>query len=355
MKILRITTLLDFGGQEKKYISFTDHPELLQNEYIFAAIGYGGNAENILKERGFEVHVLNRKFSIRNLSNIFSLYKFIRKIKPDVVHTAAAEANFYGIIAARLAGVKVVIGEEIGIPRHSVMAKRVFSIVYRWADRVVCVSCSVKEHLIKTGEIRENKGVVIYNPVSIPPAYDSIHRSTKFEIVYVGRLVKVKNLETLIRAFVRLKNEEVHLTLVGEGTERENLERLAQELSVSNNVSFVGFCNEPSKYLCSADVFVLPSCSEGFGIAAVEAMFLKIPVLCSKVGGIPEFVKDGENGLLFDPNNEEELVSKLKIILSMKYEEKKEMGKRGFDDVINTFTVEKYIENLEQFYSEIHA
>ena len=70
MKILRLTTLLDFGGQEKKYISFTEKPEILSYDYEFAAIGFGGNAERTLRERGFVVHILNRNFSIRNLSNI---------------------------------------------------------------------------------------------------------------------------------------------------------------------------------------------------------------------------------------------------------------------------------------------
>src|SRR5690554_1111084 len=116
MKILRLTTLLNFGGQERKYISFTEIPDLLHHEYVFAAIGYGGYAEITLKERGFEVHVLNCNFSIRNFFNIWTVYKLIKKVKPDVVHTAAAEANFHGIIAAKLAGVKTIIGEEIGIP-----------------------------------------------------------------------------------------------------------------------------------------------------------------------------------------------------------------------------------------------
>src|SRR5690606_13205448 len=105
MKVLRLTTLLNFGGQEKKYISFTEFPELLEFDYEFAAIGYGGHAEIVLKERGFQVHILNKNFSVKNLSNIWSVYKLIKKLKPDVVHTAAAEANFHGIIAAKLAGV----------------------------------------------------------------------------------------------------------------------------------------------------------------------------------------------------------------------------------------------------------
>ncbi len=353
MKILRLTTLLDFGGQEKQYLSFTENPELLQNEYVFAAIGYGGHAEKILKERGFEVHILNQNFSIRNLSNIWMVYKLIKKVKPDVVHTAAAEANFHGIIAAKLAGVKTVIGEEIGIPNHSSIAQKVFRWVYRLADQVIGVSQSVKNHLVNIGEIPESKGKVIYNPVSIPTPFPK-KDSPNFEIVYVGRLEIVKNVETLITAFAHSNNDHAHLTIVGGGRERHHLEALTSTLQMDSKITFTGFTSEPSKYLSNADLFVLPSFSEGFGIAAAEALFLKIPVLCSRVGGIPEFVKDGENGWLFDPKNTAELTAKLNQIIAMDAESLKMMGRKGYDKVINEFTVEKYIENLERFYHQLH-
>lgn len=351
MKILRLTTLLDFGGQEKQYISFTDKPEVLQNEYVFAAIGYGGNAEKTLRERGFEVHILNRNFSIKNLSNIWAVYKLIKKIKPDVVHTAAAEANFHGIIAAKLAGVKTIIGEEIGIPNHSGIAKRMFRWVYQLAYKVIGVSTSVKKHLVATGEIPEEKGVVIYNPVSVPKVFSKVENK-KFNIVYVGRLEKVKNVATLIRAFAELSDENIELTLVGDGRERKSLENLVEDLGISYKVYFAGFSNEPSQYLCNADLFLLPSYSEGFGIAAVEAMFLKVPILATKIGGIPEFITDGENGWLFNPNDMEELKNKLGEII--KCDHLKKVGLQGYESAINTFTVEKYVRNLENLYSQNH-
>lgn len=353
MRILRITTLLDFGGQEKQYVSFTEKPELLQYQYIFAAIGFGGNAEETLRKRGFEVHILNRKFAIKNISNIWTVYKLIKKINPDIVHTAAAEANFHGIIAAKLAGVKVIIGEEVGIPNHSSMARKVFRLVYRLADKVVGVSLSVKNHLVDINEIPENKGEVIYNPVSIPGKFSKT-KSEKFEIVYVGRLEIVKNVESLIKAFASSDNFNAHLTIVGDGRERSNLEEISCKLQMESKITFTGFSSEPSKYLSNADLFVLPSLSEGFGIAAAEAMFLKIPVLCSNVGGIPEFVKDGENGWLFNSQNIDELSEKINDILAMDNTLRIQIGMNGYDKVIDSFTIEKYIYNLEGFYSRLH-
>ncbi len=351
MKILRLTTLLDFGGQEKQYISFTEKPELLRHEYIFAAIGYGGYAENLLRKRGFEVHILNKNFAIKNLLNIWTIYKLIKTIKPDIVHTAAAEANFHGIIAAKLSGVKIIIAEEIGIPNHSSVAKKIFRFVYTFADKIIGVSQSVKNFLVRSNEIPEKKGKVIYNPVSIPKKF-SRRNSDQFEIVYVGRLEQVKNVATLIKALSKIEIPNLHLTIVGDGREKENLEQLCDELNQKNRITFTGFYANPSEYLCSADLFVLPSFSEGFGIAAVEAMMLKIPVLCSNVGGIPEFISDGVNGWLFNPNNENELIAKLEMILNLNKNNLHEIAQIGYKSVIEKFTIEKYIHNLETFYDE---
>ena len=85
MKIVRLTTLLDFGGQERKYISFTQDPSLLVNDYVFAAIGHGGFAEKKIRERGFEVVIFNQNPSISNLKNSWMLYKWFRKVKKVVL------------------------------------------------------------------------------------------------------------------------------------------------------------------------------------------------------------------------------------------------------------------------------
>lgn len=350
MKIVRLTTLLDFGGQERKLLSFTEKPELLQNEYIFAAIGYGGHAEKTLKERGFEVKVFNLPISNKNWKNIFAIKKWLQEIKPDVVHTAAAEANFQGIIAAKLANVPIIIGEEIGIPNHSYLAKKAFRFVYSFADKVIGVSQSVTDTLVKFKEIPFRKGITIYNPVSLASTTNKILQH-KFNWTYVGRLSQVKNVATLIKAFKDLDHSEKGiLNIVGDGTERASLEKLAKG---NENIIFHGFQPVPEKFVNNADVFVLPSYSEGFGIAVVEAMFQRVPCLCSNVGGIPEFIVDGKNGWLFKPTEIDELVKKMEIILSKGKDYCQEIGENAYESVIDRFTVENYIVNLEKLYKDL--
>lgn len=352
MKIIRLTTLLDFGGQERKYMSFTENKNLLHHDYIFAAIGHGGHAENLIKERGFTVKIFKKNPKIGNLMNIWMLYKWFKREQPDVVHTAAAEANFHGIIAAKLAKVPVIIGEEIGFPVHSNKAKKVFKAVYYFANQVICVSKAVKDFLISIDEIKPEKGTVIYNPVSLSKTVE-IPKADDFTIVCVGRLEIVKNQQLLLHAFSKLNNKNLKLVLVGDGRERHNLEKLIYSLQLQDKVTITGFSSEPEKYLAQAHLFVLPSLSEGFGIAVVEAMQMGLPCLCSKVGGIPEFIEENKTGWLFDPKNEIELVEKLEKIISLPQSDLIEIGNSGKEFTLNSFTTTIYIDNLEKLYKDL--
>ena len=353
MKVIRLTTLLDYGGQERKYISFVESgKKLLKNDYFFAALGHGGHAEKFILEKGFPVKIFNSKPKITNLKNIWLLYKWFKTIKPDIVHTAAAEANFHGIIAAKLAGVKIIVAEEIGFPNHSYKARIVFRFLYKLTLKVICVSEAVKNFLISINEIEKYKGIVIYNPVSEPKTVQGKH-SKEFTIVTVGRLEIVKNQQLLVKAFSRINDLSAKLILVGDGRERKNLEQLIANLQLEKRVTITGFVSNPEYYLSQAHLFVLPSLSEGFGIAVVEAMQQKVPCLCSNVGGIPEFITENETGWLFNPKNEDELVAKINSIIASPFSDIQLIGNNGKNFVNNRFTSEKYRNHLENIYQEL--
>jgi glycosyltransferase involved in cell wall biosynthesis len=349
MKVIRLTTLLDFGGQEQQYISFVEGKSDFKDNYIFAALGHGGHAEKLILDKGFQVKIFNNNPSISNFKNIWTLYKWFKVEKPDIVHTAAAEANFHGIIAAKLAGVKNIIAEEIGFPNHSKKARFIFRNLYRFTNTVICVSKSVQDFLIAINEIDSNKGSVIYNPVS-EKAHVTRIVPNKFTIISVGRFEKVKNQELLIKAFSKLDNESSKLILVGDGRERKSIEQLILGLNLNERVVLTGFVDNPEYYIAQSSLFVLPSLSEGFGIAVVEAMQQGVACLCTNVGGIPEFILENETGWLFNPNDENELVEKLNYISKLPIESINSIGKTGKDFVSSKFTINKYIESLENLY-----
>lgn len=351
MRILRLTTLLDFGGQEKQYISFTDRPELLHNDYLFASIGHGGYAEKILRERGFKVKIFDLPVAHKNLKNIFIIARWIKKVKPDIVHTAASEANFHGILAAKVAGVPIIIAEQIGVPNsHSVKASYIFRLLYKLTTKLIAISENVKQVMVEQREAKPDKIDVVLNPVSAPEFYPKFPKE-KFQWIFVSRLVPRKNTETLIAAFSQLdKNKRGELHIVGDGTERQKLEKQVKQLGLTSEVFFHGFQSKPDKFISQGDVFVLPAFDEGFGIVVIEAMLQKKACLCGKGGGIPEYLIDNVNGWFFDPYNVRDLVEKMIYILELDHNRIIEIGEKAFHMANEKFTVEKYIENIEKIY-----
>jgi len=141
---------------------------------------------------------------------------------------------------------------------------------------------------------------------------DSIANKNGFVILSVGRLEKVKGHKYLINAFAEIKKKvpEAKLLLVGDGSERKNLERQILDLGLGD-VEFIGEIphEELPHWYHKADVFVMPSLSEGFGITSIEAMASGVPVVASRVGGLLDIVKDGENGMLVEEGDSQAIVN----------------------------------------------
>lgn len=166
MKIVRIVSELDFGGVEQVMAnSIPDLFRFQEHEITVIVLEKGGKVEEALRNKFIPVTVLGKKNRIPNSFLISTLVKLIYQIRPDVVHTQGAEANFHGILASWLVGVPRIIGEEIGLPNHHSYWKWIFKWVYQKANRVIAISEAVKNRIVELGEVREEKVKVIYNPV----------------------------------------------------------------------------------------------------------------------------------------------------------------------------------------------
>src|SRR5690606_31677408 len=146
-------------------------------------------------------------------------------------------------------------------------------------DRVIGISHAVAERIVAMGEVPVAKINVVYNPVELPlnPVSQSVHaRSERFVFITVCRLVPIKNLATLLKSFQQLALEmgpgRLTLHIVGDGPGKADLMLLCKDLNLGESVRFLGFPEKVAPFLQEADGFVLPSFSEGFSIALVEAM-----------------------------------------------------------------------------------
>tara|TARA_R110002073_G_scaffold192387_1_gene351180 strand:+ start:24988 stop:26100 length:1113 start_codon:yes stop_codon:yes gene_type:complete len=352
INVFNILTSLNFGGVESRAsIINANNTSIAQHSFI--AISTGGKAADTIRSNNGNVTLLMEKSSIPSLKAIISLYKNFRTNNPDVVHTRGAEANFHGLIAAWLARVPVRIGEEIGIPNHSLKAKLTFKFSYLFANKVIGISDAVTNWLIESGEVPAHKAVKIYNPVIIPKSRNQHDiQSDIFRIGFVGRLEPVKNPLALLEAVALIidRGYDVELSVVGDGSQKQILIDRASELKISNRVIIHGFQHEPDRYVRQCHVYVQPSLSEGFGLALVEAMGCAVPVIATAVGGAPEIIQDNLTGWLIHKTNAKTIANKLIEVLEMPEDKLINIGLAGRKSVETRFEPAAYMKELEALY-----
>jgi len=191
------------------------------------------------------------------------------------------------------------------------------------SDVVTAVSQNLKERTLEIFDVKKEIAVVpnFIDSKKYSLSFTDCQRSLMAEddekiITHISNFRKVKRIPDVIRIFHLIqKKMAAKLVLVGEGPERENAEVLCRKLGISEKVLFLGNSNEIDRILCFSDLFLLPSETESFGLAALEAMINRTPVISSNTGGIPEVNKQGITGYLSDVGNINEMaVNALKIL-----------------------------------------
>jgi N-acetyl-alpha-D-glucosaminyl L-malate synthase BshA len=174
-------------------------------------------------------------------------------------------------------------------------------------------------------------------------------------VMHASNFRPVKKLETVIEAFARISRETpARLLLVGDGPERPRAEQAAREAGVLENVEFLGNQDCMEDLLPLADVFLLPSAHESFGLVALEAMSAGVPVVVTRVGGTREVVEDGVCGYLVDPDSPQECAARALEILR-DGDKKREFGRRGRERAVHNFHVDRIVPEYETIYECAYA
>jgi glycosyltransferase involved in cell wall biosynthesis len=189
--------------------------------------------------------------------------------------------------------------------------------VLRHADVIVAQSTNTKENVHKY--YRCNKTIQIIPLPYQPIDFTALSRAELglqpdiFYTISVGRLIKRKGYDFLIRSLAKVNNPSIHSLIIGEGPEKEYLQTLTQSLGVADRVHFLGAVDEEKKfqYLSTADTYVLSSVHEGFAIVLQEAMQVGLPIIATNYGGQVDLVKEGDNGLLVTFGDEKDMAEKI--------------------------------------------
>jgi glycosyltransferase involved in cell wall biosynthesis len=318
--VLLLITLAEVGGAQTYVASLL--PALVGKfDVAVAAHGSGPlrEAAEAAGVRFFPLRRVRRPISPwRDLAGLLELVRLLRRERPDILHASSSKAGVLGRLAGFLARVPVRIFTVHGwaFAAHSGVSSR----LYRWADRLVeplttvtiCVSEREREAGLAAGTCSPERTVVIPNAVDVAGALRSrpIERKRPL-ILAVGRLKAPKDFPTLIRALGDLPPDSFEALIVGDGPDRPGLEEEIQALELSDRVRLAGERRDVPQLLAAADVFVLSSASEGLPVSVLEAMAAGLPVVASRVGGVPEQVSDGETGLLVEPGDPNELAAAL--------------------------------------------
>ena len=228
------------------------------------------------------------------------------------------------------------------------------------SDLIIYVSKAVRDSFHKNFNLNKVKEVIIYNGIGeeffkIKENKRTSIKDRKYKIVFVGRVTKVKGVDILINAikYLKDKNYNIKLTIVGDGEEKENLEKLTKELDLSKEVIFVGIQKNVINWLDESDIFIYPSVwQEAFGISVVEAMARGCIPVVSNHGGLTEIVDDGTNGYVVQKLDSENLAKTIEECINA------EITGKGIDKIeirkkAEQFSIDKTIERLEEEYGKI--
>jgi len=329
------------------------------------------------RERGvriFTVPFLVRRIDpINDIRTVYELFKIIKKEKPDIVHTHTSKAGILGRIAARAAKVSQIIHTPHGHVFYGHFS-RAASWVFLWLERILAIVTDRFVALSK-GELQDYSALAVYPPDKVVKIHSGVDiekfQATGVSIIdkkrllglepngccigFVGWLLPIKGPMHLLRAmkYVWQEYSAAHLIFVGKGDLDVDLRAEALNLDQNGRVKFLGWRNDIDEIMQIFDIFILPSLNEGMGRVLVEAMAAGKPIIASNVGGIPELVRHGDNGLLVPAGDEKALADSIKRLIRDP-EEANSMGLNGRKRSYQ-FSLESMVEKIDGLYEDLAA
>lgn len=365
LRIAHVVLSLDTGGLERLVLGLVREGRRAGHSTGVVCLERPGTLAPLVESHGVPVWCLNKSPGLH-----YSAYARLRdvfaELRPDVVHAHQNAALFYAGPAARRAGVPLVVYTEHG--KHYAGATRRTRLKARvaaaFARRCFSVSRDIADELISYGVVPESKVCVLPNGIDTD-VFGPMTGSEQLRqdlgiprdapvVGTVGRLTEIKRQDRLIRAFAELTNTHTsaQLVVVGDGPLRNELQGMAGELGLTAAVHFTGNQLNPERFLRLMDVFVLTSRSEGMPVSVLEAWAAGVPVVASRVGGLPEMIQDGRTGLLYDQDDQPALVRLLSRVLSDRPFARCLAG-AGKDHVESRYTLRHMFREYERHYREL--
>lgn len=385
VKVLRVIARLNVGGPALHVAYLTaglaDHG--YDTTLVAGTIARGeesmafvADAHNVRAETLSELH---REISpVRDLRAIVRLSQLIRRERPTILHTHTAKAGAVGRIAALLAGnarPPIIVHTFHGHVLRGYFGRLTtfgFRTLERWLARMttslIAVSPEVRDDLVSLHVAPASKFTVVRLGIDLAQRVDNDDaqrretrrqmglRDDAFVVGWVGRMTAVKNTDSVVQALRQLieRGLDAYAVLVGDGPDRDHLERYAHDLGVIKRCLFLGYQEDVARFYDAMDVLLLPSINEGTPVSVIEALAAGRPAVATRVGGIPDVIRDGVDGFLVDLGDADALADRLADLAADPIR-RAEMGASGRARVFERYAVERLVDDVDELYRSLLA
>jgi glycosyltransferase involved in cell wall biosynthesis len=303
---------------------------------------------------------------------LLKLANYLRRESVDILHTHLFEPSVIGLLSGALAGTKMRIETRHYSDYHTRINKRwhvrLDQLCTRLSHGVIAVSQHTADHMVSAEQAPPEKLHVVLNGID----FARVKRSVNYDrsrirqefvddetpmLLIAARLHPEKGYEYLFQAMKQLKlrfKGKIKLLVAGKGDLLKHYQEMVRSLQCDDVVTFLGFRKDLPDLMAAVDLFVLPSVAEAFGLVLAEALYLGIPVVSTRVGGIPEIVADGVDGLLIPPANEQALADAIAALLNDPAR-RVQMSGTGGEKVLRKFRFEDMVRSYEAVYQQLNA
>lgn len=391
VKVIHIITRLDMGGSAQNtlltalnldpqrysvcLIKGSSHESAMTEAEGQLVISQLANAEKL----GIEVidlpSLVRRISPVNDLKAFSSIFRLLRRMKPHIVHTHTSKAGILGRLAAWMARVPTIIHTPHGHVFYGHFGRslsRIFLQMERLLGKIthhhIALTPEECNDYLSLRVAQPNNTSVIHSGVDLQRFSKGAKQRTEkrkelgfsphsLVVGYVGWLIPIKGVTYLVNAMAKIVEQHPKslLVLVGKGDDKGEeeikLKEQVERAGLADKVRFLGWRPDVDEIMGCFDIFVLPSLNEGMGRVLVEAMAAGLPIVASRVGGIPDLVKHGENGLLVPPADTSALEKAISALLQ-DGARRKRMGKAG-KKMCGPYSAEAMVEQIDVLYTEL--
>lgn len=285
---------------------------------------------------------------------ILKVIKYVKKENITIVQCNGTPSNIVGIVLKMILRIRFIstIHSDIsyefeGLKRYIYL--KIEKYTAKYADIMVAVSKNLEDKLKNRYPKFKDTIKLIYNGVEVKNTKDKKYDNNPKRLLFVGRLVEIKNVEYLIKGLTYLKenNKNFICDIIGEGPLEEKLKDLVNSCNLQDNVNFLGFKSDVKSYMENSDVFIMTSIMEGIPLVIIEAFATKLPVVASAVGGVNEMIENNESGILYNLNNVDSFNKILMNIVDDKVDLKR-LARNAYIEYKNKWSRDRLIKDYKK-------